>query len=381
MRTAGLTMNDVWADRVLRERGVEAYRYDGLEAEIGVLVDSVDLKHRGKQENHRPYLHIIGELRSITPAEPLPYGITQVTYRHGQGEKVDAYYDFDDQQLVALVGKGYFNPSFAVPDQLTGIEWELPAIVDALVLAPREQQADSPVVFMQVHRIADLEIDLESSGYDLSEYFADHSADGSTYGSRNGWGRVEVVVDERGLRARSNEINSLFTDDELDLVEQASRRPRPDAPAETDPENEAVTEVEAESVSAGLHQLEAEIAAEREQFHAELERTDGTLEHLYHERVAHSLHPEQHPEQHLEQPTVPLMVEDDARPAAEDTGVGPDLEVGPNDQARLASHLAPREQVRSGSTVEDRKRETSRRVDDLDFDLDFGQDGEHALGS
>ncbi|MDW6057958.1 hypothetical protein SAZ11_07635 [Streptomyces sp. FXJ1.4098] len=136
MRTAGLTMNDVWAHRVLRERGVETYRLEGVTAELDVMVESLDLKHRGKEENYRPYLHMTGELRSVTPVKALPFGISQVTYSPGQGEKVDAFYEFNDQQLVALASKGYFTSGFAVPEQVTGIEWELPATADMLVLAP-----------------------------------------------------------------------------------------------------------------------------------------------------------------------------------------------------------------------------------------------------
>lgn len=37
MRTAGLMMNDVWASRVLNERGVEVYRYENQEADLSVL--------------------------------------------------------------------------------------------------------------------------------------------------------------------------------------------------------------------------------------------------------------------------------------------------------------------------------------------------------
>lgn len=341
MRTAGLMMNDVWADRALRERGVEAHRYDGLEAQVGVLVDSVELKHRGKEENHRPYLHVIGELRSITPAEPLPYGITQVTYSHGQGEKVDAYYEFDDEQLAALVGKGYFSRSFAVPEQVTGIEWELPATVDALVLTPSEQQSDAPVVFMNVHRIADLEIDLESSGYDLSEYFADHSKDGA---------QAEAVVDDRGLRARSDAINSLFTEDELDLVAQAEGLPR-EAEQEQEP---------AAGVGTQLQQVEAEIAAERERYQAELESTEGTPEHLYHQRVAQALNA------------------DEAEDGKDRREVGQDLDFGQDESdAEREQHRAQQEQAAPAPTPEERKREASRRA----ADLDFGEDGEHGLGS
>ena len=337
MRTAGLMMNDVWADRALRERGVQAHRYDGLDAQIGVLVDSVELKHRGKEENYRPYLHVVGELRSITPAEPLPYGITQVTYSHGQGEKVDAFYEFDDEQLVALAAKGYFSPSFTVPDQLTGIEWELPARADALVLTPSGDQADAPVVFMNVHRIADLEIDLASTEYDLAAYFADRSKDGH--------GPVESVVDQRGLRARSDAINSLFSEDELDLVAQAENLQRPEA-----------QQPAAEGVTAQLLAVEAEITAEREQYQAELERTEGTPEHLYHQRVAPALH--------LDGP------EDAAAPAdAEpDAGATHDLDFGLDEEATGQEVPAP--------TLEERKREASRRA----ADLDFGEEDGHGLG-
>ncbi|MFF1880294.1 hypothetical protein ACFVVC_02330 [Pseudarthrobacter sp. NPDC058196] len=337
MRTAGLMMNDVWAARALRERGVQAHRYDGLNAQIGVLVDSVELKHRGKAENYRPYLHVVGELRSITPAEPLPYGITQVTYTHGQGEKVDAFYEFDDEQLVALAAKGYFSPSFTVPDQLTGIEWELPASVDALVLTPSEDQADAPVVFMNVHRIADLEIDLASTEYDLAAYFADRS--------REGHGPVEAVVDHRGLRARSDTINSLFSEDELDLAARAENLQRPEA-----------QQPAAEGVTAQLQAVEAEIAAERERYQAERERTEGTPEHLYHERVA---------------PALRLEGQDDAPAPADaelDAGVSHDLDFGLDTGDTGQEEPAP--------TLEERKRAASRRA----ADLDFGEDDGHGLG-
>ncbi|MFI9629325.1 hypothetical protein [Streptomyces sp. NPDC052042] len=324
MRTAGLTMNDVWADRILRERGVETYRYEGLDADIGVLVESAELRHRGKEENHRPYLHITGELRSITPAEPLPYGISQVTYSPGQGEKVDAFYEFDNEQLVALTRKGYFSRSFGVPEQITGIEWELPATVDALVLAPSgtESESDVPVVFTQVHGTAGLEIDLTSSGYDLTDYFADHSK-----GSAE---RTQILTDERALRARSDAINSLFTEDELDLTEQTGHPASPAVQEET----------EADEVSSGLLQVEAEIAAEREEYLAQRERTAGTPENLYHERVAQALQAGEPEAGQVAAPPRP------ARPAPVDLDLELELEL--DEPASEPGHKAPRRRTGVG---------------------------------
>ncbi|PUB32483.1 hypothetical protein C8K30_1011009 [Promicromonospora sp. AC04] len=273
MRTAGLTMNDVWAHRVLRERGVETYRIEGVAAEIGVLVESLDLEHRSKEENYRPYLHLTGELRSITPDRALPYEVTQVTYSPGHGERVDAFYEFSDTQLVALATKGYFTAAFAVPEQVTGIEWELPTTVDVLVLAPSGEptDGDAPVVFTRVHDIAGLEIDRESCGYDLAEYFANHFADRPS--------PAHGLADERALLARSEAVNSLFTQDELDTDAETGPAASPDAHMDQ----------AADGVTLQLQQVEAEIAEESAHLRAERERIEGTFEYLYQERVAQVL--------------------------------------------------------------------------------------------
>ncbi|WP_405824630.1 hypothetical protein OG705_30240 [Streptomyces sp. NBC_00838] len=331
MRTAGLTMNDVWAHRVLREPGVETHRLEGVTAQLGVMVESLDLKHRGKEMNYRPYLHLTGELRSVTPARVLPFGISQVTYSPGRGEKVDAFYEFDDQQLVVLASKGYFASGFAVPEQVTGIEWELPATADMLVLAPSGAQTDGdiPVVFTQIHGIGGLEIDLESSGYDLAVYFADHSKDGVP--------RAEAVVDARGLKARSDAVNLLFSEDELGLdieVKQVVGAPASAAAPVAD------------GISTRLRQIEAEIAAEREQYRTERASTQGTTENLYRERVAAAL-------QTAEEQNVDLL-----EPVTQE-----------RESRRRAAKPAP--------GLEERKRRVAQHA----AGLDFGEDGERGLGS
>jgi hypothetical protein len=243
-----------------------------------------------------------------------------------------------DQQLVALTSKGYFRTAFAVPEQqITGIEWELPATVDALVLAPSGTPADVPVVFTQVHDIAGLEIDLASSGYDLTDYFDDTSRDGAT--------RVASVVDERGLRARPDAMNSLFPDEELDLVDQAE----PIASA-------ALAETEAEVMGTRLQQVEAQIAAEREHYRAERERTQGTPENLYHTYVAQALR----------------TVEDLVTPRPEHAPAAhPDLDLEREEQEARQGRSP------DAPTFDERTRELTRRV----ADLDFGGDDGHDLGS
>lgn len=336
MRTAGLTMNDVWADRVLREHGVEVHRLDGLHAEILVLVDQVELKHRGPTENFRPYLHLTGELRAVTPFDGLPCGIHQVTFSGGQGEKVDAFYEFDDQQMVALARKGYFNPAFSIPeDRLTGVEWELPATVDALVLMPGDAHDDRPVCFVRVHRIADLEIDLESSQYDLTDYFDDFSKDGVEHGER------VVVEDQRILKARSDAINSVFAEDRLEPSAEG-QRPGTSTPAEMPPrvKNEMTT---------GMQAIEAEIEAERARFAFAREHVEGTPEKLYRDRVAEPVADAD--------PTAP--------PHAE--------------RALFGDDLAPVESTGAGPATPERQGVAARRAADLDFGDDDHE--EAGLGS
>ncbi|MEW1548339.1 hypothetical protein [Streptomyces tsukubensis] len=343
-------MNDVWAHRVLREQGVKTHRLEGVTAELGVMVESLELRHRGTQENYRPYLHMTGELRSVTPARTLPFGISQVTYSPGQGEKVDAFYEFDDQQLAVLVSKGYFESGFAVPEQVTGIEWELPATADMLVLAPSEArtEGDAPVVFTQIHDIGALEIDLVSTGYDLAGYFADHS--------RNGVPRNEAVVDARGLKARSDAINSLFTEDELGLdtdVERSVGVPVPKAASATG------------GMSARLQQIETEITAEREQYQAERASTAGTTENLYRERVAVPLH---RAEAQKEVPFAPMtQVREVQRVRTMDL----DLELEEREQETR------RRQADPVPSLNERKRQAAQRASELDL----GEDGEQSLGS
>src|SRR5699024_384115 len=269
MRTAGLMMNDVWADRVLREQGVQAYSYDNEEAEIGVLVEMVEIKHRSQEEKYRPYLHLSGELRSITPAQELSYGISQITYSAGQGERVDAFYEFSDYQLVQLADKGYFSKEFRVPEDITDIEWQLPATVDLLVLAPSEKEGDVPVVFSRVQDIGGLETSEYDSGYDLAKYFEDFSREGTT--------EPEEAIAHRP-RSRADEFEPLFSEE--DLAVEGRREQSTHVAAVSDPE------VELDGLSLQLREVEAEVTSEAEQVRAELESTEGTTQNIYFERVA-----------------------------------------------------------------------------------------------
>lgn len=283
---AGLTMSDIWASRVLRERGVETITRHNDRAEVSVRMDMIAIAHHGPQKKYRPFLHLHGELRSVRPIVPLSHDIAEVTFPAGAGEPVTAFYEFDDQQLVSLLAKGYFSPAFVPPEHVLGVEWDLPATVDSMVLSPRRTQTsdrtsasqpeqDVPVVFVRVHDLGNLIFDLASSNYDLTAYFADFSRDGGErFEQSMPDGRRQQLGD---LDLSEPEVESLF--DDIEVTEPDHDHSKETA---TDPDqfllrvNEVAASLEAEEV-------EKRIARELE---------TGTTENLYRSHVAETLRSE-----------------------------------------------------------------------------------------
>ncbi|WP_051215592.1 hypothetical protein [Granulicoccus phenolivorans] len=269
-RTAGLPMTDVWADRVLREHGVATVRAAGRPALLIVQMETLELCHHTPDRNYRPYLHLSGELRAIRPQTPLPFGITEVTYRHGDGDTVDAFYEFDDAQLVELTRKGYFTGPVILPEHLVGIDWELPATVDTLLVAPDAADPAAVIVFARVQDAAALPLDLENSGYDLTEYVPDPAGSHPTPAP-------DALA--RRLPVRSDPLIPLFGEEDYRLPEEAPRAAPAPTPAEPG----------ADALEPALRQVEQEIAAERDAVRADREATAGTVENLYVARVARAL--------------------------------------------------------------------------------------------
>ncbi len=173
MKIAPLKMNDPWLRRIRDSGEAHIETLSGVTIENVVEMELVELQHGGPETNFRPYLHLRGELVSARPDGELPYGIDEVVLRRGAGVHIDAFYDFNGRQLSDLVAKGYFTQGFDVPESLSGIPWELPGEADFVIVAP-ESADQPPVVFMELHHQADMELDEANSGYDLSEYFPHH---------------------------------------------------------------------------------------------------------------------------------------------------------------------------------------------------------------
>lgn len=290
MKTAGLKMNNAWAHRALRNTEVSRQRFEDQPARITVLMDEASLGHHGPEKQNRPYLHLSGSLVAIAPDAPLSHGIDEVTYDLPHAERVDAFYEFNDEQLVELVRKGYFSPGFEVPKDLIDVEWEeLPATIDALVLDPEGTGQDAkPLVFVDVKDISDLRLDWDNCSYNPVEYFADFSRDeaqhdGSVVASPG------LVNDRRELAAkaaapvRDTPMNELFTEDEL-------------AAAGMEDLEIFGAEQEAEApvspLDAQMAELDEAVEKARSELREERSLKAGSAENLYEQHVASALDPE-----------------------------------------------------------------------------------------
>ena len=213
---AGLGRSTAWAHRALRSRGVPSTELSDQACLLHVFIDSATLEHHGPDRSYRPYLYLTGELRAVVPDpeatdQPAwPHGISAITFVPATGETVCGFYEFDDEQLVSLVRKGYFWSGFEAPATITGFEWELPATVDLGIVDP-VNDLDVPLVSTSVHDISSLEVDLANSGYDLASYFPDRSE------------QLAVSAQparEMGVKSRDDEFDNLFAGESPAPVDQ-----------------------------------------------------------------------------------------------------------------------------------------------------------------
>jgi len=289
MRIAALSNKDAWFSRLVEEMG--KHRLDGqvlrgVPTEDTVVVDTAVLEHEGPDTCYRPYISLTGRVLSSRPAVQLPYGVDELTFASAPGTPVAYRYDLTDEQIAHLVlSKGLHSGAFAIPAELTGIEWQLPGAIDAFVAAPTSFD-DPPVVFVELHEQTSRRIDEATSGYELVEYMPDaeagldHSAERANDGP------------ERGVLDRD-----LFAEDELpEYSDQPARGP---AAQQDEPDREQDVEASGKSafdrllqdasarLQAKAEEERAAEAAQRDAIKAEVD-PDGP-EGLYQSRIAPSI--------------------------------------------------------------------------------------------
>lgn len=209
----GMRRSNRWVQRALSMRDVETREVEG-EADIKVLVDTLYFTNHGPASNYRPVLHVRGRLVGLVPYDTpeIAYGVTEVTFDRnmdGGDSTVDAFYEFSDEQLVALVQKGFFNEGFEPPADLLNQVWQLPAHYKGIAIAPRNE-TEAPLVFLDVVDRDGLVIDSENSGLDLSDYFPDYLSEIRSRESENS------LSADRSME-RTSQVNDMFAG--MDLSE------------------------------------------------------------------------------------------------------------------------------------------------------------------
>ena len=209
----GMRRSNRWVQRALSMRDVETREVEG-EADIKVLVDTLYFTNHGPSSNYRPVLHVRGRLVGLVPYDTpeIAYGVTEVTFDQnmdGGDSTVDAFYEFSDEQLVALVQKGFFNEGFEPPADLLNQVWQLPAHYKGIAIAPRNE-TEAPLVFLDVVDRDGLVIDSENSGLDLSDYFPDYLSEIRSRESENSLSADKSME-------RTSQVNDMFAG--IDLSE------------------------------------------------------------------------------------------------------------------------------------------------------------------
>lgn len=220
MKVAALKNTDPWFTRMqeaMSSGQLDAVALSGVPVENVVHVDTVAVHFDGPEAGHRPFLRISGTLRSCTPGVELPFGVQELTFSRAPATPMDYRYDFTEEEIADLVlNKGLYQPDFAVPDDVTGIEWSMPGTMDLLLVHP-ESVESTPLVFVDIHEQNTQQVTTETCGYDMSEYLPDRQADGPA-----------PVAEAEGVRTRSDGIRDLFAEESLDdlYVEDEAPRPR-----------------------------------------------------------------------------------------------------------------------------------------------------------
>lgn len=167
---------------------------------------------------NRPYLHILGSLQQLNGT--LPYDITGIYTQHNT-TRVDAFYEFNNDQLSDLVKKGLYERGFEVPEQIKESQLEVDVNCDFKIIKPdKARDVDFPIVFAQVNNLRNLQLTQENSGYDLAEYFEKAKTFNHSYQEANDY-QVTANLPEINETKQAEPVPQLPKDDMLDFTDHS----------------------------------------------------------------------------------------------------------------------------------------------------------------
>lgn len=179
----------------------------------------VNLKPGSMNEWSKPYLHTVMSVDGFVPEVELPYGVQAVRSTEKHGLLCHGYYNFNREQLTELVKKGLFTPQFKQPLGLIESEWDIPLKADFAIVKPNldNSQYDYPIVYMDVTELGAVELSLENTEVDLTEYFEhvpefdDETYEQNLTQARDHDVEQEISAAERGRVRELAEGENLFS--------------------------------------------------------------------------------------------------------------------------------------------------------------------------
>ena len=205
----------------------------------------------------RPYMHIVGECRSIRGK--MPYGVTKLTFKEGGGIPVDIFYEFSDDEISGMVKKGLYRPGFKCPEEIRTNVLDMPITCNFIVVAP-QKGSNVPILFADIADKHNIVTNSDDCGYVFGDYFKEAE---------------EPEVEDDFLDFADIELeDDLFEQPEDDKVEEAVEEPEPVEETEIDKHYDAIHE---RVIEDHMDQLDASLvealadnkSAEPEDSHAE----------------------------------------------------------------------------------------------------------------
>lgn len=169
MKVPAVLMTDHLGEVAASFDASESITVEALPVMADVKTNSAFLEFRDasdRENPHRPYLHIIGQVDEVRGE--FPYDVTSASV--ADGVPVDIFYEFTDQELANMTLKGMYRRGFEVPVELLRYPMvDLP--MNCNVQAFYEEQSGIPIMFIEVVDAHTLTMDKATSGYTLGDYF------------------------------------------------------------------------------------------------------------------------------------------------------------------------------------------------------------------
>lgn len=175
MRIPGKTMQDHLMMLAPHIEGLSYVDQQNVSCSAGIYPSSVFIDFRSifdRNAPHRPYLHIVGECRSLKKADgTVFYGdVSEIIFGESKGIPVDFFYDFSDDELVNMTKLGLYRRGFKCPDVIRDSELEMPVTCSLRIIEPQGEN-DLPVIFADIDSRHFIETTSQQCGYAFGEYF------------------------------------------------------------------------------------------------------------------------------------------------------------------------------------------------------------------